>query len=64
MLSYHLFFNQISIIARLNIGNQEARLDKTDPELDWEAQIKILTSKVQMVPNKSARPDPPSPELV
>ena len=49
MLSYHLFFNQISIIARLNIGNQEARLDKTDPELDWEAQIKILTSKVQMV---------------
>ena len=33
MLSYHLFFNQISIIARLNIGDEEAGLNSTDPKL-------------------------------
>ena len=47
MLSYHLFFNQISIIAPLNIGNEEAWLNSPAQSLD--AQIKILTPKVQMV---------------
>ena len=51
MLSYHLVFNQKSIIAPLDIGDEEINLNRRwilNRERDRDAQIKIPTSKVEI----------------